>query len=115
MSQEQPDPAGGKQLSLAWTSVALIPLFLVLALLAAYVLSGVLGPTTGRAPVWQDALVGLVALVLVAIPSLAAIEFGRRAYARGEPMGRVPGAVGVTALAAMAILVVGTVLYNTVP
>lgn len=83
----------------AWISVGLMPVTLILALIsseAVYRLAGYEPMAT--VTLWFDVAVWAFTLALFAVPSTAAILYGREAYRSGDRRGRVPILIGSIAL-----------------
>ena len=94
----------------AWVSVALIPLFFLLALAAGEGLYSLLGydPGSGDAPLGVDLLCGVVALLLSVAPCVAAVLYGRRAHRAGERWATLPLVIGAAAGLFLLVLTVVT-------
>lgn len=93
-----PTPAGAP-LHRAWISVALIPVFFVLAFGFGYGVYDALGyrPENDDAPFWVD-LVSTVLILAVALgPCAGAVIFGQRARDSGDRRGVVPFGLGAVA------------------
>ena len=83
----------------AWISVGLMPLTLILAVFsseAVYRLAGYEPMAT--VTLWFDVAVWAFILALFAVPSTAAILYGREVYRFGDWRGRVPILIGSIAL-----------------
>lgn len=87
-------PAATRAYRRAWWAVVAVPV----ALFAAFgigegLLSAVAGDSDEPAA-WQVAVAAIPALLVVLIPGVAAVWFGRRAVALGRPAGRLPMLLG---------------------
>lgn len=93
------DHADGASVGRAWVSVALIPVFFIVALAVGYLTYDLLGykPENDDAPLWADVVVAAAVLIPLWIPCGAAISFGRQATRAGDRRGFVPLALGVVA------------------
>lgn len=100
-----PKPAR-RLLRVAWVSVALIPVSFVVAMVLGDWLLSVQGYSSGEEdlPLKAVLLAGLPALLVLLMPSIAAIWFGLRAKRRGAPQGFIPVAIGATVAAASVAL-----------
>lgn len=111
-SAERPRVSGtavAGSLHRAWTSVALIPVFVVFAFAFGYGVYDVLGyqPENDDAPFWVD-LVGTVLILTVALaPCAGAVIFGRRARDGDDRRGVVP--LGLGALAGVGLTAISVV------
>ncbi len=109
------DPRSARgSLTLAWVSVALIPVFFFLAFAASEGLYSLLGyePGFGDAPLWVDILCGAVALVLVVAPCVAAVLYGRQAHRAGERWAMLPLIIGAAAGLFFLVLTVVTTVAD---
>lgn len=88
----------------AWTSVALVPLFFVLAFPVGQGIYALLGyqPENADAPVWVVLVASVLIVSVVLVPCAAAVYAGRRAVKAGDRGGLLPAAVG--ALAGVAVI-----------
>lgn len=90
----------------AWVSIALVPVFFLVAFAAAtlvYVLTGY-DPSAGATPpFWADLLAGLASLAILLSVCAAGVVYGLRAAREGVRAGLVPAVVA-------ALLGVGSVL-----
>jgi hypothetical protein len=80
----------------SWISVALIPVFLFVAILVGYFIYGMFGyvPEDTNIPAWVELLVGVVALTLFLVPCVAAIFYGWIANKAHDRRGLVPLVIG---------------------
>jgi hypothetical protein len=80
---------GRRDLRRAWTSIAL---------LLGSIVGGVwiMNRASWDLSFWASELVLVAGTTVVLLLAAAAFFFGRRAGTRGEPAGRVPGAIGLT-------------------
>jgi MFS family permease len=103
-------PSRDAALGRAWTAVVLIPVFAVASFVLGYVLYDLLGykPENNDAPLWVDVVVALVLLVVLLVPCVGAVVFGRRA---GRP-GRVPAVLGALAGLGLTTLTVVTTVAD---
>ena len=112
--ERSPKTAGspGPWLGRAWTAVVLVPVFAVASFALGYVLYDLLGykPENNDAPLWVDVLVALVLLVVLLVPCVAAVVYGRRA---GRP-GLVPTVLGAIAGIGLTALTVVTTVADAV-
>lgn len=92
--QAQPPRGGRTALTRGWIAVALVPVFFILAFAAGEGLLAALGYPGGNAPAWATVVSDMGALVVVLLPCLAAVWFGRRARREGERRGLVPAVIG---------------------
>lgn len=82
--------AGGQRhLRWAWTSLALIVVFIIGAV-------WVMNSVTWDLSFWASELVLVAGLAVVLLFAAGAIVFGRRAMRQGEEAGRIPVAIGYT-------------------
>ncbi|HET6967900.1 MAG TPA: hypothetical protein VFI44_06465, partial [Ornithinibacter sp.] len=104
-SHAQPHARDQHDVRLAWACLVAAPFVTVLAFVAGEVLAAALGHDgVGAAPWWMALTVLLVAGALLAVPTLLAVRFARRARAAGDDRARVPAV----------ILVVGTLAFVAV-
>ena len=100
----------------AWVSVALVPLFFFIAFAVGEGIYALMGykPENADAPVW--AVVGASALVIlvVLIPCVAAVYFGRRAIKGGDRRGVFPAVIGAVAAVGWVVLTVVSEVGNVV-
>lgn len=99
---ESPEPtAAGSSpwLRRAWTGVALVPVFFVIALAVGEGIYAVMGyrPEDADAPIWAVVTASALVLLVVLIPCVAAVHFGRRAIKGGDRRGAVPAVIGAVA------------------
>ena len=100
----------------AWTAVALVPVFFVIAFAVGEGLYALLGykPENADAPVWVNLVALTPVIVVVLIPCAAAVLFGRRASKSGDHRGRFPLVIGVIAGVAMVVLTIVSEVGNIV-
>lgn len=106
-AQEPADP--GRRLRWAWTAVAMVPVFFVIGFAVGegiYALTGH-DPANGDTPLWADLVALVPVVVVVLIPCVAAVYFGRQTSRSGDRRGRLPLAVG--AIAGLGLLVLTVV------
>ena len=90
---------------LAWACVVAAPVVLVVAFGVGEGLGGVLGAAgTGGVSTGVALVVLLVAGVLLAVPTLLAVHFARRAHAVGDDRARVPAVLLVVLTAGFLVL-----------
>jgi hypothetical protein len=108
-----PAPAE-RERRLAWTALATIPVFFVLAFAVGEGLYAALGydPGTGGEPLWVELLVAAVALPVFLAPCVAAVVLGRRARRGGDRGGLVPALIGGLVGAGFVVLNTVTVLAD---
>ncbi len=97
-----PEPtagASGPWLRRAWAGVALVPVFFVIAFAVGEVIYAVMGyrPEDADAPIWAVVAASALVLLVVLVPCVAAVHFGRRAVKGGDRRGAVPAAIGAVA------------------
>lgn len=102
-------PRSSTPLARAWVSVALVPVFFLVAFAAAqgiYALTGY-DPSAGATPpLWADVAAGLPALLILLLPCAAAVAYGLRAYREGARSGLVPVVLAALVAAGGVLLVV---------
>jgi hypothetical protein len=82
----------------AWVAIVLIPVFFFIALGVGEGLISLLGyPVGGTNPAWVTLISDLAATIVVLLPCLAAVFFGRRAYQAGDRRGLFPAILGIVA------------------
>ncbi|GAA2747207.1 hypothetical protein GCM10009868_35740 [Terrabacter aerolatus] len=90
-------PREPRPLTRAWISVALVPVFFLVAFAAAqgiYALTGY-DPSAGATPpLWADLVAGVPALLILFLPCAGAVVYGRRAVREGARSGFVPMVLG---------------------
>ena len=81
----------------AWVFVALIPVFALLAFLAAAGAYTLMGYEVGvdDAPVWVDRLTGLAAFATFAVPCALAVRYGNQARRGADRRGISPLSIGL--------------------
>ncbi|HVB43049.1 MAG TPA: hypothetical protein VNF47_10145 [Streptosporangiaceae bacterium] len=86
-------------LTRAWIAIVLIPVFFVIAIGVGEGVISLLGYTagTGNNPIWVSLVSDLAAIVVVLLPCVAAVFFGRRAYKAGDRRGLFPLVLGTVA------------------
>jgi len=80
----------------AWVALGLVPVFLVLALVLGHVAYDLMGylPENDDAPLWVDVVCTIPSVAVLLIPCAAAVVYGRRARASGDPRGVIAVVVG---------------------
>lgn len=78
----------------AWWSLAFYPVSFVAAFVIGEGIYSWLGGDEDEAAVWIILVAAIPALVVFALPGIAALVLGRRAIRLGRPDGRVPAIVG---------------------
>lgn len=101
MTETQPRTAEGRAATrwAWWSLLGFIPSF-GLAFAVGEGLISLLGYPTGgsaEAPWWAAIVASVPALVVFALPAVAAVHFGRRAMRLGDDRGRVPMVIAVAA------------------
>lgn len=102
-------PRRATPLALAWVSVALVPVFFLIAFAAAQGIYAWTGydPSAGATPpLWADLAAGLPALLILLLPCAAAVAYGLRASREGARSGLVPAALGALVAVGGVLLVV---------
>jgi hypothetical protein len=105
-SSVHPVPRTDNPLARAWISIALVPAFFLAAFAAAQGIYALTGhdPSAGATPpLWADLAAGLPSLVILLVPCIAGVVYGRRASRAGVRAGLVPAVIA-------ALLGVGAVL-----
>jgi len=103
-------PRARRLLRPAWWSFALLPFSFVGATLLGNSILTAMGHDVDSEtnPTWEQAIVaGIPAVIVMVIPALMAIWFGRRAIGAGHPKGHEPSIAGLVvgaALVAMNVL-----------
>ncbi len=97
-----PEPAAPDSapwLRRAWVSVALIPVFFFIAFAAGEGIYALMGyrPENADAPVWAVVVASALVVLVVVIPCVAAVYFGRRSIRAGSRRGVYPAVVGAVA------------------
>ena len=95
---ESSEPTAGDSgpcLRRAWAGVALVPVFFVIAFAVGEGIYAVMGyrPEDADAPIWAVVAASAVVLLVVLIPCVAAVHFGRRAVKGGDRRGAVPAVI----------------------
>lgn len=115
MSSRQTDQApaptarnSGPWLRRAWVSVALVPVFFIIAFAVGESVYAVLGykPENADAPAWAIVVATALILLVVLIPCVAAAYFGRRAISGGDRRGLLPAVIGAIAAVGWAALTI---------
>jgi hypothetical protein len=71
-------------------------------------------PENADAPVWAVAVVSALTVVVVLIPCVAAVYFGRRALEGGDRRGLLPAAIGAVAGVGWVVLTIVSEVGNVV-
>ena len=89
-------PATNAWVLRSWIAVALIPVFLFVAILIGYLIYGVFGyvPEDLDVPDWVELIVGVVTLAVFLIPCVGAVFYGWIANKAHDRRGLVPLAIG---------------------
>jgi hypothetical protein len=76
----------GRSVTRSWVSLALVPVFFILAMAAGEGIYALLGyaPENADAPFWVAFGAGIPALVVLALPCVGAIFYGWRAQQAGD-------------------------------
>lgn len=106
-----PEPTAGDSslwLRRAWVSVALVPVFFIIAFAVGEGIYAVMGykPENADAPVWAIVVASALVLLVVLIPGVAAVHFGRRAIKDGDRRGLLPAVIGAVAVAGWTVLTI---------
>lgn len=98
----------------AWLAVVLIPVFAIAAFALGYGLYDLFGykPENGNVPVWVDLIVSVATIVVILVPCIAAVIYGRRVSSVGDRRGLIPLTIGVLAGVGATALTVATVVGN---
>ncbi len=98
-SSEAAAPDTNRLLRRAWVSVALIPVFFFIAFALGEGIYALMGyqPEDADAPVWAVVVASTLVVLLVVIPCVAAVHFGRRSVESGVRRGVYPAVVGAVA------------------
>ena len=101
-------------LTRAWTAVALVPVFFLVAFAVGEGLYALTDykPENADAPVWIVIAVDLAILAVALVPCVAAVLFGRRAMSTRDRRGALPLVVGAVAGAAVVVLTVVSEVGN---
>lgn len=102
----------GEPMVRAWTSVAVLPVFLLAAVLLTLFLYEAFGykPENDDAPWWVDGVTSVAAIAVFLVPCVTAVRYGRQASRDGERKGLIPTAIGVLAGLAFTVLTVVSTL-----
>ena len=81
----------------AWTAVALIVPFFLLAMAAGYIAYDLMGyrPENDDAPTWVDLVCAIPSLLILWVPCAAAVIYGRRSSRVGDRRALIPASIGV--------------------
>lgn len=109
--QRPPSPApsdSGPWLGRAWTAVALVPVFFFIGFAVGEGLYALLGykPEDADAPLWVNLVALAPVVVVVLIPCVAAVFFGRRTTKSGDRRGMVPLVLGAVAGVGLLVLTI---------
>lgn len=112
-SQIQRPPArtpddSGRCLRRAWTAVVLVPVFFFIGFAVGEGMYALMGyePANLNAPVWVNLVALIPVIVVVLIPCVAAVYFGRRTIKGGDRRGMVPLVIGVIAGVGLLVLAI---------
>lgn len=85
-------PRDGRSVTRAWVSLAVVPLFFILAMAVGYGIYALLGyqPENADAPFWANVAAGVPALLLLVAPCATAVFYGWRANRVGDRRALVP-------------------------
>lgn len=100
----------------AWAGVALVPLFFVIAFAVGEGIYALMGykPENADAPVWAVVVASALAVLVVLIPCVAAVYFGRRAIKGGDRRGVFPAVIGAVAAVGWVVLTIVSEVGNAV-
>jgi hypothetical protein len=102
-------PEAARDRRRAWLALLLYPVAFVLAFVVGEGLATLLGDEAGEPAAWYvPVLAGIPAVLLLALPGLLALRYGRRAVRGGDPSGLAPAVVG----AVIAVAFVGVNLLG---
>lgn len=98
----------------AWVGVALVPVFFLVAFAVGEGMYALLGykPENADAPVWAVAVVSALVVLVVLIPCVVAVHFGRRAVKAGDRRGMLPAVLAAVAGAGIVVLTIVSELGN---
>ena len=84
---QPPANRDSRSVTRAWVSLAVVPLFFMLAMAVGYGIYALLGyqPENADAPFWVNLVAGVPALLLLVAPCAAAVFYGWRANQRRRP------------------------------
>jgi len=103
----------GRSLARAWISVAVIPVFAILAFALGEGTVSVLGyPVGGTNPLWVSLVSDVVVCVILLVPCLAAVFFGLKARAAGVARAWLPTVLGAVFGLATLVLTIATEIGN---
>ena len=87
----------GRSVTRAWISLALVPLFLILAMAVGEGLYALFGyqPENADAPFWVNFAASVPALLVMLVPSVTAGFYGWRAYQVGDRRAVVPAVLAI--------------------
>ena len=114
---DQASPRARRLLRAAWWSFALLPFSFVGATLLGNSILTAMGHDVDSEtnPTWEQAIVaGIPAVIVMVIPALMAVWFGRRAIAAGHPKGHEASIAGLVVGAAMVAMNVLALLVRLV-
>lgn len=100
----------------AWASLALVPVFFLIAFAVGEGIYAAMGykPENADAPVWADVVASVLILAVAVVPSVTAVYCGRRATVTGDRRGLYPAVIGALVGIGLAILTVVTAVGNAV-
>lgn len=100
----------------AWVGVALVPVFFFVAFAVGEGVYALMGykPENADAPVWAVVVASALVVVVVLIPCVAAVYFGRRATKAGDRRGMYPAVIGAVAGFGWVVLTIVSEVGNVV-
>lgn len=100
----------------AWAGVALVPLFFFVAFAVGEGVYALMGyqPENADAPIWAVVGASALAVLVVLIPCVAAVYFGRRAIKGGDRRGVFPAVIGAVAAVGWVVLTIVSEVGNVV-
>jgi len=98
----------------AWISIALIPVFFILAFAVGQGLYSLMGylPENADIPLWVDLVATIPTIAVFLVPCAAAVLYGRRVNSVGDRRGLVPLCIGALAGLGLLILSIVTIISS---
>lgn len=85
----------GRSVTRAWISLAVIPLFLILAMAVGEGLYALFGYEPSEAPFWPNLAASIPALLVMLVPTVTAVFYGWRAHQVGDRRAIVPAVLAL--------------------
>lgn len=86
----------GRSVTRAWISLAVIPLFLILAMAVGEGLYTLFGyQPNADVPFWVNLAASVPALLVMLVPTVTSVSYGWRAYRRGDRRAVVPAVLAL--------------------